>query len=56
MSGPRDLSSGCVVFRGCAGRLEVCPALERHGGEEIVATLREAEKPQVQGLTIPQTC
>jgi putative transposase len=38
-------------------RLEVCavPA-KRFSVEQIVAKLREAEKNQAQGLTIPQTC
>ena len=31
-------------------------AAKRFTVEQIVAKLREAEKPQAQGLTIPQTC
>lgn len=29
---------------------------KRYGAEQIVAKLREAEKLQAQGLTIPQAC
>lgn len=32
------------------------PAAKRYTAEQIVAKLREAEKLQGQGLTIPQTC
>ena len=32
------------------------PAAKRFSVEQIVAKLREAEKHQAQGLTIPQSC
>jgi hypothetical protein len=42
-----------VVLRGCETE---CHAREAHSVEQIVAKLREAEKLQAQGLTIPQAC
>ena len=37
-------------------RLEVEMPAKRYSVEQIVAKLREAEKHQAQGLTIPQAC
>ncbi len=57
LSMSRPPSSGPAGVWCCVGvrdRLEVCHAREAHSVEQIVAKLREAEKLQAQGLTIPQ--